>query len=263
MPELPEIETLTRDLGNLIPSKTIIGVECGQRKAIAPSVEQFTALARGEVTAVLRRAKSFVFRLDHAAIWFHMGLGGQVVYEREAQAGPALVALKFSDGSRFAIVSSFMGHAHLLTPEESEQEWQRFGVEPLDQRFSVEVLENLLAVAPRRTLKAALMDQSTIAGIGNAYSDEILHAAKLHPATKAGDTSQGERRALYEAIRGVMALAIEQGGEPQWVGLNGQAGRFEMQIHRRKTCGRCGAAVHKCSLQGRTSYSCPSCQPQR
>lgn len=264
MPELPEIESLTRDLRRLIPGKTIVAAHCGQPRAIKPAVEQFKELAKGPVVAVRRRAKSFIFQLDHGSIWFHMGLRGQVTYEAQPQpAAAAAVALDFADGSRLSIVRSFMGHAHFLTPEESDEQWQEFGWEPLDEAFTDEVFRTILAGSPRAAVKALLMDQSAIAGIGNYYGDEILHAARIHPSVRAAALAEDQQRRLLDAVRSVLAKAVEQRGEPEWISLDGRGGSFVAQIHGRDTCGRCGSASQKTSLQSRTTYFCPSCQPAR
>lgn len=261
MPEMPEIESMVRQLRGLVSGKVIVGATCGQPKAVKPSPPEFQALAKGPVVAVSRRAKSFIFELPTGSIWFHVGLGGRVVYESEAdERRPSLVALEFADGSSLSIIRCFMGHAHFLNPEQSVEEWQRFGWEPLHDEFTPQALAAVISASPRLSVKALLMDQSKIAGIGNTYSDEILHAASIHPAARVGTLAESEQSRLFDAMQSVLTLAIASGGEPEWIGLDGGGGRYVMQIHRREDCGRCGSASSKITLQGRTSYYCPSCQ---
>ena len=262
MPELPEIESMARQLWSLVSGKVIVRAICGQPKAVKPSPAEFQALAKGPVTGVSRRAKSLILELPTGSAWLHMGLGGQVVYEAETgKDHPALVAFEFADGSRLAIVHCFMGHARFLRPEQSVEEWQRFGLEPLHSKFTPEALGAIMSMTPRMTVKALLMDQSKIAGIGNTYSDEILHEAGIHPATRVSALCESDRCRLFDATQSVLTRAIAAGGEPEWIGFDGCGGRYVMQIHRREDCGRCGAASSKITLQGRTSYFCPSCQP--
>ena len=269
MPELPEIESLVRSLQPIIPGKTIVRAQCGQPKAIKPSVKEFETLAKGRVESVHRRAKSFIFKLGHGSIWFHVGLRGRVIYEpplrpyTSASTPPegATVSLAFSDGSRFSIVRSFMGHAHFLSPSDSEKEWNSYGKEPLDQDFTIELFLAILERNSKQPIKAILMDQSSIAGIGNYYSDEILHAAYVHPAARPVSIASEKRSQVYDSIRSVLARAIELRGEPEWIGLDGQGGRYVAQIHGRPDCGRCGGPSQTISIHGRTGYFCPACQP--
>lgn len=264
MPELPEIESLTRSLRELVIGQVIVKATCDQPKAVQPPVEQFQALARGTVKAVSRRAKSFIFQLEAGSIWFHVGLRGQVIYEPTAGARePALVTLDFASGSRLSIVRSFMGHARYMDSERSAEEWLKFGREPLDDSFTLDELRSVIAAGHRMSAKALLMDQSVIAGIGNTYSDEILHAAGLHPTTRMGELSDEEQHKLLDSMRSILLEAIAAGGEPDWIGLDGSAGQYAMKIHRRETCARCGSPSQRVSLQGRTGYFCPVCQQKR
>ena len=265
MPELPEIESLTRELRRAIVGKTITDVHVQQPKMINLPREEYASRVRGQpVIDVRRRGKYTVLTLGEGSIWLHLGLGGQVVVQ-EAEAGKrgAAVSFVFSDGSELRLERVFMGQAHFLEGAGFDERWNQFGIDPLDQSFTFEHLGKLFASRPRLPVKSLLTEQSLVAGIGNTYADEILFQARIHPATPSGSVSQAELRALHQAIRTVLAEAIEQGGEPDYIALAGQPGRYVKRVHRAERCPRCGGEVEKLTLHGRSTYYCPKCQPAR
>ena len=108
--------------------------------------------------------------------------------------------------------------------------------------------------------KAALMDQALVAGVGNAYSDEALHRAKIHPARKLGSLSPEEVDRLWFAVRDVLAESIERGGDESYTNVAGQPGTFTSRVHGRKECATCGGPAVRQAFGGRTAYFCPACQ---
>ncbi|MHB1134228.1 MAG: Fpg/Nei family DNA glycosylase [Chloroflexota bacterium] len=259
MPELPEIEHLAASLRAAVVGRELVGVRCRQPKMLNLPLADFAALARGPVLAVERRAKSAVLRLERGSIWLHLGLSGEVRLGEPPQAEPQL-ALRFADGSELVIDKSFMGHAHFIAAADSPRRWSEFGPEPLAEDFDLATLEAVLAAKPKQNLKALLMDQGRLAGVGNVYSDEVLHAARLHPGRTAGSLTPEQRRRLHEALRAVLSAAVAAGGADDYADAHGERGRYVMRIHGAHQCAVCGGPASKATFAGRTAYFCPSCQ---
>ena len=261
MPELPEIEHLASSLRPHLVGKRVAGVRCRQPRMLNLAPEAFAERARGRIVAVERRGKSCVLRLEEGAIWLHLGLGGVVALDGKQPTQPQL-AIDFDGGTTLSIDRTFMGHAHLYDENAHARRWSELGAEPTAAAFTPERLREILARKPRLAVKAVLMDQSLIAGIGNVYSDEALHVARLHPRRQAGSLSREEVARLHAAIRSVLAEATAAGGEPNYVDLRGQSGGYEMRVHGRAACLDCGTPTSRISLGGRTAYFCPRCQSQ-
>jgi len=259
MPELPEIEHLAASLRATVVGRSIVGVRCRQPKMLNLPPEEFAARARGRIVAVARRGKSCLLRLEFGSIWLHLGLGGVVALAPEGGANPQL-ALVFADGQALTVDKTFMGHAHYYDAATDAQRWAELGVEPLAEEFTPARLGAILARKPKQTLKALLMDQSLIAGIGNVYSDEILLSARLHPARPAGSLPAAEVARLHAAVRAVLTEACAAGGAPEYADVLGRHGGYKMRIHGAKICGNCGGPVAQISSGGRTAYYCPHCQ---
>lgn len=261
MPELPEIEHLAASLRSTIVGRSIVDSRCKQPKMLNLAPEEFARQARGQVVAVTRRAKSCVLRLEKGSIWLHLGLGGEVKLAHRPEGEPQL-ALLLDDDRQLILDKTFMGHAHFFSEADLPQRWQDFGPEPLGDEFTVETLRSLLAGRAKQAVKAVLMDQSRLAGIGNVYSDEILHAARLHPARPAGSLDAEETQRLYDAIRGVLRESIAAGGVEEYADVHGQRGHYELRIHGTQFCHTCGGPASKVASGGRTAYYCPACQSQ-
>lgn len=259
MPELPEIENLTAALRPRLAGRRIVGAQTRQPKMLNLPLNEFVARACQPVAGVCRRGKSAVLRLPDGGIWLHLGLGGLVTLGPAPDKEPQL-ALLFDDGCHLAVDRCFMGNAHYLDEAEHARRWAELGPEPIAGDFTPERLRAVLAAKPRQALKALFLDQSRLAGIGNVYSDEIFHAAHLHPGRQAGSLSDEEVARLYAAIRGVLAEAIASGGEPGYLGLDGAPGRYAMRVHGREACLDCGSPVRQTTIGGRTGYYCPRCQ---
>ncbi len=259
MPELPEIEGLVRDLRPILAGRAIAGVECRQPKALNLPLEEMRRLVHGPVGRVWRRAKSAVMDLPEGTLWVHLGLGGRVIHSVEP-VPEATFAFLLDDGSWLAMHHTFMGHAHYVSPADLPAVLARLGPEPLEMEPAD--TEAVLTRGRSQILKALLMDQARIAGIGNVYSDEILHRLKVYPGCRARDLPADRRARMHAVMREVLGEAVEAGGEPGFESVGGRAGVYRMRVHRQETCGVCGAAVEKLSLAGRAAYRCPHCQPE-
>jgi len=172
--------------------------------------------------------------------------------------------LRFNDSRRFGSIEVWPpGEAVRLEAEFAA----RLGIEPFSDRFNA---NRLLDLAKRRRLpvKGFLMDSRIIAGIGNIYANEILHAARLHPQTPVNRISRHQWRQVVDTTRAILEEAIRAGGSTiaDFLDASGQPGYFQLRlrVYGRKDlpCPACGTAIEKCSLAGRATFFCPSCQPK-
>jgi formamidopyrimidine-DNA glycosylase len=274
VPELPEVETIVRDLRALLTGRRIAAVRrASEQRLRRPWDEGWAALLAGRrIDEVRRRGKWIVLALDSGAfLVVHLGMTGQLtVAAADDPVAPHthLVfdleepgrQLRFRDVRRFGSASLFAGAAEL----EAFFAANGLGPEPfaLDPRAWREALANTT-----RPVKAALMDQTVVAGVGNIYADESLFVARLHPARRGCDLSRAEAERLRKAVARVLTRAIERRGSTirDYVGGSGLAGGYqeEFQVYGRagEPCPRCGAAIASRRLAGRASHFCPACQP--
>lgn len=263
MPELPDAENVARELSRVAVGKRIIDVSFREPKALNLPPEAFQQKVKGRIAKVQRRAKEVVLFLeDDGTLWLHMGLRSQVGYtSRDRLPSKPFLALLFDDGTAFYMDKTFMGHAHFVSGEELPVRWAEYGIDPLDATFTLDKLRQILQGRKGQSIKSVLMDQRVIAGIGNIFSDEILHAAEIHPERKAGSLSEEQIKHLYHAIREVLLRAVEAGGGPEWVNISGRESAYKAEVHGQEFCQRHNAPVHKVSFSGRTAYVCEATKP--
>ena len=262
MPELPEIETIVRGLRPLVVGRRIVDYDTRQPKAINLPIDSLRDRGCQAIRAVDRCGKSAILRLETADLWLHLGLQGQALYDPPGAPRPAtqpMVTIALDDGARLRLEQIFMGHAHLLDLDASAKRAASLGVDPL-QNPTAEWLGDLAAKKPGLGCKAALMDQALVSGVGNAYSDEALHRARLHPARKLSSLSPEEMATLWLAVREVLEESIERGGDESYTDVAGRRGTFTSRVHGRKDCATCGAPTVKQAFGGRSAYFCPKCQ---
>jgi formamidopyrimidine-DNA glycosylase len=287
MPELPEVETVRIGLERLLPQKKIKAVWHDWPKSFpnAPAdVEQF--LTGAAVVVVKRRAKVLLIELTSKySLVTHLKMTGQLVYvsaEQRFGAGhpnasligslpdkSTRVALTFTDGSKlFFNDQRKFGWMRLLPTTEVPQLdfFQKIGPEPLAADFTLTAFKDRLHKRKNSGVKAVLLDQTVIAGIGNIYADESLWAAKIHPETKVINISGPKLAALYHGLLAVLRLSIEKGGstDRNYVDAEGKHGSYLTfaQVFRRegKPCSRCGTTIIKLRVAGRGTHICPHCQ---
>lgn len=287
MPELPEVETVRIGLMRLLPSRTVASVEHDTPKSFpntAPDVRQF--LIGAQVVAVRRRAKVLFIDLstDYSLV-IHLKMTGQLVFRSPAVnfgAGhpsdslihplpdrSTRVELTFQDGSKlFFNDQRKFGWMRLLPTIEipTIDFMQRVGPEPLEADFSWQVMRQRLLKRPNTNVKAALLDQSVIAGVGNIYADESLWGAKIHPSTVVKTLGSAQFKALHRALIDVLRLSIEKGGSSNhtYVNAEGKKGSYMSfaNVFRRQglACPRCGTTIEKTRVAGRGTHLCPFCQ---
>jgi formamidopyrimidine-DNA glycosylase len=275
MPELPEVETVRRGLEPVLLDATFTQVFVRRPNLRRPFPERLAERLTGrKVTALRRRAKYLLVDLEGGdALLIHLGMSGRMVisparpndldkhdhFVMETDRGPVV---RFNDARRFGSVDWIgpgeeAGHALL----------RDIGPEPLGDGFSAAQFGGALAgrFAP---IKAVLLDQRQVAGIGNIYACEALHMAAIHPARAAGDLTNAETSRLVDAVKAVLAAAIKAGGSTlrDHQQPNGELGYFQhrFQVYGRadEACPRCGAGavIERLVQSGRSSFFCATCQ---
>ena len=287
MPELPEVETVRRGLERLICGRVIKGVDFDTPKSFtnAPAdVEQF--LVGSTVTSVARRAKVLQIGLSTGySLVIHLKMTGQLVFVGQAERFGAghpsqsligqlpdkstRVTLNFNDGSRLYFNDQRkFGWMRLLPTTEivNLDFFKKVGPEPLSADFSPKILQTRLGRRQNSSIKAALLDQSVLAGIGNIYADESLWLAKINPATLVKNIKPSQIKLLFAAIQTVLTRAIEAGGssDKNYVNAEGQRGQYLSfaAVFRKEgqPCPRCASTVIKTRVAGRGTHTCPKCQ---
>lgn len=287
MPELPEVETVRRGLERLIIGRIVTAVKCLESPKSFPNdpqeVERY--LVGSSIIAVRRRAKVLLIDLStNYTLVTHLKMTGQIVFvgtERFGAGHPndsligtlpdrtTRIVYEFTDGSHlyFNDQRKFGWMKLYPTPEVSNIDFmKKVGPEPLEVEFSHAEFVRRIRRRNNTTIKAALLDQTVVAGVGNIYADESLWGAKLHPATRVRDVSDDILAQLLEEIRIVMNIAIEKGGstDRNYVNAEGKKGSYIdfARVFRREglECPRCGTTVEKIRVAGRGTHFCPHCQ---
>ena len=288
MPELPEVETIIRDLNKEILGSKIQDAWTDFPKMIKfpKSFEQFKKEIRGKkIEKIWRRGKNIIFDLSgrmslliHQKLTGHLLLGKWALEKGQWQAkipGPLaedpmnrfLHLMLWLDNGRMLALSDLRKFAkvELLNPEELKKELSSFGSEPLEKSFTFEKFKDCLKNRKGK-IKQILMDQTVIAGIGNIYSDEILWQAKVHPFKDVSKLREAELKKIYQAMREILPKAIKLGGESisDFRRISGERGYFdkERKVYRREgeKCSRCGTIIKRAKLAGRSVHFCPRCQ---
>lgn len=287
MPELPEVETIRLGLNRHLPGLIVKAVSTDTPKSFPNDpvqVEQFLIGAR--ISGVARRAKVLMIELDtDYSLVIHLKMTGQLVFvgrERWGGGHPSdsligqlpdrstRVTLSFTDDSQlFFNDQRKFGWIRLLPTVEVPQIdfFRKVGPEPLSSAFSLDAFERALARRPNTTIKAAILDQTVVAGVGNIYADESLSVARIHPATRVRDVPAKNIKALHKAIPEVMQVALAHGGssDRNYIDADGNRGSYLKfaKVFRREgqPCDRCGTIIEKTRVAGRGTHFCPKCQP--
>ncbi len=288
MPELPEVETVRRGLSKLIIGKMIISQLHDTPKGFPNSpadVEQF--LIGAKVTDVRRRAKVLLIDLSSQyTLVIHLKMTGQMVYRGVENFGAGhpnesligelpdrstRVTLAFEDGSHlFFNDQRKFGWMKLLPSVEvpNIDFMKKVGPEPLEANFTPDEFAQRFKRRAKTSIKAALLDQTVVAGVGNIYADESLWGAKIHPKRLVKTITDKEFIQLYTDLRDVMNTAIEKGGstDKNYVNAEGKRGSYLdfARAFRREglPCPRCSAPIVKFKHAGRGTHICPVCQVQ-
>ena len=273
MPELPEVETIRLALADRLVGQTIQKVEVLHPSIIAPKTpKEFAAqLQGGCVTSLSRRGKYLLWHMqkqgkDAGTLVVHLRMTGQIHWldQPEPLAKHTHLVLHLSSRAQLRYIDIRRFGTWNYYPI-SEPIPLQLGPEPLGEDFSVEYLLSI-CVRRKRAIKALLLDQSLIAGLGNIYCDEALHRAGIRPETPANALERHHMEALKIAIREVLEDSLAHGGSSMrdYCNIDGKKGMFQEQwrvYHRQgEPCPRCGAIIERSVVGGRSSHYCPQCQ---
>ena len=273
MPELPEVETIRCDLYPRLRGRTIAAVRITSDAVPlidGASPAEFTHRLKGRrIEELSRRGKYLILHLSGGLhLIVHLRMTGALLHrDARALADRYLRAvLSLDDGAelRFTDLRK-LGRLRLaVNPEEVVG---KLGPEPLDAAFTAAALKR--AIGKRRApIKAVLLDQRALAGLGNIYADEALFAARIHPLRRADTLSEAENRRLHRSIRRVLRDALDNRGASfrDYVDGGGREGRhqFHVTVFRRtgQACYVCGAEIERTKVGGRSTHFCPRCQSQ-
>lgn len=288
MPELPEVETVRLGLQRFLPGLQVKSVVFDWPKGFPNSQELVnTTLIGAKVEAVNRRGKVIIIPLSSGySLLIHLKMTGQLVFDNGTQhfgAGHPNDSLisKLPDRST-RVTLTFANGAKLYFNDQRKFGWvkleksqdlytsnlflSKLGPEPLSDAYTFEQFRDAVKRRSKTSIKAAILDQTVVAGVGNIYADEGLYAARIHPATKVQDVSIVKLKRLYTALREVMSLSIELGGssDRNYVDAEGKKGSYLTfaKVFRREgqTCSVCGSEIKKIRVAGRGTHVCPKCQ---
>lgn len=286
MPELPEVETVRIGLSKLLPGKIVKSVTHDWPKSFpnaAHDVEQF--LIGAEIVSVKRRAKVLLIELSTKySLVIHLKMTGQLVFAGKVRFGAGhpndSLVNKLPDKST-RVTFELDNGAHLFFNDQRKFGWVRLlptaevpnidfmkkvGPEPLDANLTWQQFRDRLLRRKNSNIKAVLLDQTVIAGIGNIYADESLWGAKIHPTKLVRELSDRQIKLLFNEVQYVLQLAIDKGGssDKNYVNAEGKKGSYLSfaRVFRRENqaCPRCSATIIKTRVAGRGTHTCPKCQ---
>lgn len=279
MPELPEVETVKRELADKLAAAGKTGwriktVSVHQPKTLRyASIDELKqAIEDSIIEGIGRRAKILLIRLSSGfTLLIHLKMTGQLIYvpfDIERNRHERVVfhlenshELRFNDLRRFGYIK--------LVPTaraSSAPELAALGPEPLEAEFTLADFKKLIRSKRQGKIKSLLMDQKSIAGIGNLYADEICHYAGILPSRQVNMLRDKEIERLYDGIRTILPAAIEHRGTSfrDYVSASGKKGGYApyLRVYRRsgQPCSKCGQLVERIKLGGRGTHFCPKCQ---
>lgn len=273
MPELPEVETIRRQLAPRVEGRVLEALEVSDARWCWPlaGAEIAAAVTGRRVRRLGRRGKYLVWEFeDEVFLIIHLRMTGSLLYDAPEAVGHARVRFTLDDGHSLLFVDPRrFGTGQLVLGGEALDTFfaGRLGIEPLEPGFTLAHLR-ALARGCRSPAKAFLLDQRRIAGVGNIYADEALFRAGIHPLRPANRLTSPQLDALRDAVIVSLQAGIDANGATidDFRDLDGVRGSFqdEFLVHRREgePCPVCGSAVRKMVVAGRGTYVCESCQPR-
>ena len=272
MPELPEVETIRRQLAPAVTGRTLTGVEILDARWCEPlaPAELVDVLEGRRVRALGRRGKYLDWDLEEEVhLLMHLRMTGTLLLDPRELPPHTRVRIELDGEHQLAFVDPRrFGTGQLVVGEVALEAFYaaRLGVEPFAAEFTPELLR-ALARGRRSPIKAFLLDQRMIAGVGNIYADEALFRSGVHPRRRAGSLRPAQYALLRDAVREVLAAGIDARGASidDFRHLDGARGSFQdlFLVHRREgePCVRCGTPIRKMFVGGRGTYVCLRCQP--
>jgi formamidopyrimidine-DNA glycosylase len=278
MPEVPEVSSVVATLRERTVSSVIVGAELAALSALKTFDPPLSALIGATVLDVVRRGKHIVIEAvdssgEPIAVVIHLMRAGWVSWrdgvapKAKPTRGPLALRLTFDRGGMVGVLDVTEAGTkkalavHVVRDVESVPSVARLGRDPISDPMTETEFAELLATQGKRRLKTVLRDQSVLAGVGNAYSDEILHAARLSPFATSVTINDVQLRALYQALQSVLADAIERAHGADWKDLK-DGKREAMAVHARTglLCPVCGDVVREVSYVDESFQYCATCQ---
>jgi formamidopyrimidine-DNA glycosylase len=272
VPELPEVEALALDLKGRLDGRAIVRVDIAAFSALKTFDPPLSALEGTFVDDVTRHGKFLDISAGGLHLVLHLARAGWIRWRDEvptlppkpSNKSPMAARVTLDNQSGLDITEAGTKKSLALYVVRSPQDVEgiaRLGPDPLDDEFTVEALQKILTAAGRAQIKGVLRHQGTIAGIGNAYSDELLHAAKMSPFKPASSLDESEVRELHTAIRDVLGVAVERSRGLAASELKGEK-KTNMSVHGRKgeACPVCGDVVREVSFADSSLQYCATCQ---
>lgn len=281
MPELPEVETIARQLDKVLSGRKIVGVEILQKKCFGGSGNDLVGM---EIGGVGRKAKMIVigFRNWDKVLIIHLKMTGQLIYVEnsrrvvgghptpdwvnELPSKHTRVIIDFDNGSKLFFNDLRMfGWMKIMDNGKWRIDKDRMPPDVVDKEFTLAYFSGML-VKSGRSIKLVLLDQGKFGGVGNIYANDALYKAKIDPRRKAKDLSEDEVRELYRAVKEVIEMGIRYGGASvdKYVDAAGMGGKYQEHflVYQREgeKCRRDGETIKKIKIGGRGTYYCPGCQ---
>ncbi len=272
MPELPEVEGLALDLASRLSDRAIARVDLAAFAALKTFDPPLTALSGSFVDGVTRHGKFLDISASGLHLVVHLSRAGWVRWRDEvpklppkpSNKSPLAARVVLDDDSGLDITEAGTQKRLAIYVVRDPQDVPgiaRLGPDPLADSFTIELLEQILTEAGRAQIKGVLRHQGTIAGIGNAYSDELLHAARMSPFKPASSIQGEDLQTLYDAIRTVLGDAVDRSRGLAAADLKGEK-KSHLAVHGRAglDCPVCGAVVREVSFADSSLQYCPTCQ---
>ena len=270
MPELPEVETIRRDLEKEIVGHKIVDLWYDVPKMLQPSPQTVETIIGRHFVSAGRIGKLLLLGIENdGTVGIHLKLSGRLFIRKQTDPEDRFthVTFKFEDGRelRFTEVRKF-GYVKLIeNTGDLEKITSEFGPDPWTKDYTLDVLKNVLVKSSRPT-KVLIMDQKKIAGVGNIYADEALWYAKIHPETSGNKVAAKQVEELYTGIIKALEQGIEDRGTSidDYLDIYGKPGNHakNLNVFRNEgnPCPRCGTEIKKIRVGGRGTHYCPQCQ---
>lgn len=264
MPELPEVETFARKLRPELVGRTILETQVRWPRTLAsPSVKKFKEQVKGQrIVDVGRRAKFLILSLSEGSLLIHLRMSGDL-FIKQGSIKPAKhdrLILRLS-GDRALVFNDPRKFGRVWLTTNPETVLGKLGPEPLSRNFTPQWLHTALH-GKHRQLKPLLLDQTFLAGLGNIYTDEALHIAKLHPLAASDSITAEQAQTLQAAVRSVLKEGIRRNGASiDWVYRGGEyQNHFRVYDRAGKPCPICGTKIERMIVGQRSTHYCPNCQ---
>lgn len=263
MPELPEVETITRQLGKVLIGQKIVKVDVLAKKSF---VGEASDVVGKKIIEVRRRAKIAIIDLGKVYLLIHLKMTGQLIYQGVSNRHTRVI-LHLTRGKLFFNDQRLFGWMKVVDKKGLEKEFANYGPDVIDKAVTDAYFYSLLQRS-RRAVKLVIIDQAKVAGVGNIYANEGLWCAGINPGRPGNEVNIKEADKLLECLRQVITKGIKYGGatasDDKFVDASGLRGKYQEHFlvyeQAGKQCQKCKSVIAKTRLGGRGTYYCPVCQ---